>query len=590
MSDFLALLSGLQTKDSKAFWRAIKLLNKQESSIPTLVSNGSKVEGSKEKATLLNHFFHGCFNKTLPPLVPQPSLLSPDGCPAVLLCSEEEVFDLISSLDTSKSTGPDGISARMLKSVATSITPSLTRLFNLSLSTGILPDPWKRARIVPIPKSTQNQSSPTNYRPISILPLVSKLLEKHVHKLLFCHLHENYPISSRQWGFLPGRSAQSALLSVTHNWFQQLEKGNEVCCVFFDLKKAFDSVPHSLLIQKLSEIVVDPYIIQWIHNYLTCRSQFVVVGGEQSCVLPVISGVPQGSVLGPLLFLVFINEVVDQVSLESSMSLFADDIALYRHIKSSVDYWKLQLDITALVDWISRHYLSLQPSKCCYMLITRKRTCSIPPPILYVSEIPLQLVSSVRYLGVQLNSDLSWSPHITNLCTKARQLVGLLYRRFYKHANTSTLLQLYKSFIRPHLEYCAIVWDPHLLKDVEALEKVQRFALRMCLKNWSLDHNQLYQQSNLPPLVNRRSNAKLCHLYRIVNDLCDFPDAPVQQREIVYDNRQTNHLQLSNMQARTNQFHNSYFPKTISLWNSLPFSLLSSSSLSSFKLGLKQST
>ena len=144
------------------------------------------------------------------------------------------------------------------------------------------------------------------------------------------------------------------------------------------------------------------------------------------------------------------------------MSLFADDIALYRHIKSSVDYWKLQLDITALVDWISRHYLSLQPSKCCYMLITRKRTCSIPPPILYVSEIPLQLVSSVRYLGVQLNSDLSWSPHITNLCTKARQLVGLLYRRFYKHANTSTLLQLYKSFIRPHLEYCAIVWDPHL--------------------------------------------------------------------------------------------------------------------------------
>ena len=127
---------------------------------------------------------------------------------------------------------------------------------------------------------------------------------------------------------------------------QQLENGNEVCCAFFDLKKAFDSVPHSLLLQKLSEIVVDPYIIQWIHNYLTCRSQFVVVGGEQSCVLPVISGVPQGSVLGPLLFLVFINEAVNQVSLESSISLFADDIALYRYIKSSVDHWKLQLNIS----------------------------------------------------------------------------------------------------------------------------------------------------------------------------------------------------------------------------------------------------
>ena len=220
----------LQSKDSKAFWKAIRLLNKKESLIPTLVSNGYRVESSKEKATVLNHFFHDCFNKTLPPLTPQPSLLCPVDCPADLLCSEEEVFDLISSLDTSKSTGPDGISARMLKSVATSITPSITRLFNLSLSTGILPDPWKSARIVPILKSTQNQSSPTNYRPISILPLVSKLLEKHVHQLLFCHLQENYPISSRQWGFLPERSAQSALLSVTHNWVQQLVMKFAVFC------------------------------------------------------------------------------------------------------------------------------------------------------------------------------------------------------------------------------------------------------------------------------------------------------------------------------------------------------------------------
>ena len=189
------------------------------------------------------------------------------------------------------------------------------------------------------------------------------------------------------------------------------------------------------------------------------------------------------------------------------------DIALHRCIKSPLHYWKFKLDIAALVDWISRHHLSLQPSKCCYMLITRKKACSIPPPILYVSGTPLLSVSSVRYLRVQLNSDLSWSPHISNLCAKARRLVGVLYRQFYKHVNTSTLLHLYKSFIRPHLEYCAIVWDPHLLKDIDALEKVQRFALRMCLKSWSLDHNQLYERSKVPPLANRRSNAKFCHLF-----------------------------------------------------------------------------
>ena len=169
---------------------------------------------------------------------------------------------------------------------------------------------------------------------------------------------------------------------------------------------------------------------------------------EKSCVLPVISGVPQGSVLGPLLFLIFINEVTNQGSLDSFMSLFVNEIALYRCIKSPVDYWKLQLDINTLVNWICQQCLSLQPAKCCYMLVSRKRTSSLPPPILYVSGSPLQRVTSVRYLGVELTQDLSWSLHASHLCAKARQLIGLLYRRFYKHANTATLLQLYKSFIR----------------------------------------------------------------------------------------------------------------------------------------------
>ena len=142
----------------------------------------------------------------------------------------------------------------------------------------------------------------------------------------------------------------------------------------------FDPTTHSLLLQRLCEIHTDPFIVQWIRSYLTCRSQVVVVGGEQSSAVPVISGVPQGSVLGPLLFLIFINEVVHQVSQDSCMSLFADDMALYRPIHSTADYYELQRDISAIVNWINASLLALQPSKCCYMIITRKRSLKLPPP------------------------------------------------------------------------------------------------------------------------------------------------------------------------------------------------------------------
>ena len=378
------------------------------------------------------------------------------------------------------------------------ITPGLTRLFNLSLTTGCFPDDWKLARVVPVPKSSDH-SSPSNYQPISILLILSKLLERHVYGLIFYHLRDNCPISSRQWGFLPGRSSVSALLSVTHEWLKNLEDGNEVCSVYFDLRKAFDSVPHRLLLQKLSDIQLDPYIIQWIESYLSERSQLVAVGGACSPILPVISGVPQGSVLGPLLFLIYINNVVNQISPESSMSLFADDMALYRPIHSTTDYSILKLDISTLSTWIKNNSLSLQPVKCCAMLISRKWSCFPAPPTLFVEGVQLPYVTSVKYLGISITSSLSWSQHISNVHSKARKLIGILFRKFYKNAQSSTLLQLYKSFIRPHMEYCSPVWDPHLTKDTMLLENAQKFSLRVCLKDWSSSYEELLCKANLPP-------------------------------------------------------------------------------------------
>ena len=216
------------------------------------------------------------------------------------------------------------------------------------------------------------------------------------------------------------------------------------------------------------------------------------------------------------------------------------------------------------------------------MLISRKKNSNLPPPGITVGSTPLTTVSSVKYLGLQIRSDLSWSTHVANLCIRARRLIGLLYRWFGKHADPATLLQLYKSFIRPHLEYCSIVWSPYLLGDIESLEKVQRFALRVCLKNWTCDRDHLYTQSGVPALAERRSRARLCHMYKIVNSLTIMPESPLELRVIHYNNRFSHPLQLRNIFARSNQFQNSFFPGTIPLWNSLPHITISSPTLPTF--------
>ena len=462
---------------------------------------------------------------------------------------------------------------------------SWTMYSNRSIASGCYPQAWKLARIVPIHKSG-DKATPTNYRPISILSIVSKVLERHVHTVVSNFLAENAPISPCQWGFMSHLSATSALCSITHNWSQALDGGNEVCSIFFDIRKAFDSVPHVHLLDKLAALHLDPRIIAWLHSYLMGRSQLVVVGGEQSTCLPVISGVPQGSVLGPLLFIVYINDVATRISPYSRISLFADDMTLYRTIYVPADYNILQDDVTAISQWVDDNYLTLHTGKCCLMFVTRRHSLSNPPPPLYLGTSPLNQVNSVKYLGIMLTSDMSWSLQVTRVSTKVRKLTGLLYCRFYRYSSPGTLTKLYVTYIRPHFEYAAAVWDPYLIKDINLLEKTQRFALKVCAKNWSLSHDELLSHLQLPPLSERRSQAKLCHLFKIMHGLEDFPAAPVKLKELHYSTRSDNSQLLQPLYSRTSQFQHSFFPHAISLWNMLPGDSVSSSSLSSFKHSL----
>ena len=233
----------------------------------------------------------------------------------------------------------------------------MTHLFNLSIKLGELPDVWKTARVSPIPKS-RNQSGARNYRPISLLSVLSKLLEKHVRNLLIRHFEECHPIFAQQWGFTKGKSTTGALLDATDQWFRLMEQGHDICTVYID----YD---------------VHPQILRLIGHYLCARKQYVCVNGSSSDMLPVTSGVPQGSVLGPLLFNIYIDDITSVPLSNGSMLLYADDIMLYRPIYAVVDYELLQLDINQLCSWTDSNLLKFNSDKCKYMIISRRKQPSL---------------------------------------------------------------------------------------------------------------------------------------------------------------------------------------------------------------------
>ena len=245
----------LHTANKKSFWKMVKRLTNNCSIIPTLIHNDVQISDDVSKAEVLNNEFYNNFNhsKHLSAVVKSRFTTDPENCPTNFLCTDHMVHELIVNLDIRKSSGTDDVSARMLKATADITTPTLTRLFNMSIWTGLFLDCWKTARIVPIPKKGSN-TNPGNYRPVSILPILSKVFERIIYTLVSKHLKVHSLISPYQFGFSSGKSTTSALLALSNGILQSLDQGIEVVSVFFDLSKAFDSVPHALLLQKLIDI------------------------------------------------------------------------------------------------------------------------------------------------------------------------------------------------------------------------------------------------------------------------------------------------------------------------------------------------
>ncbi|CAB4036765.1 Hypothetical predicted protein, partial [Paramuricea clavata] len=348
----------------KLFWSYHKaILHHRKRQNNEITYNGVTAKTAKEKATLFNSYFSSVFHPSSTRSAPSdyPDSLESEGQISEITLDVDEISQCLSYLDTSKATGPDGIPSRLLQACSLEIAPSICELFNHSLHSGHIPSEWKSANVTPVHKKERIEPA-ENYRPISLLPILGKVLERCVCLRFYDHI--SHLITESQHGFLRQRSCVTQLLSVLHAIGQSLDKNIQTDIVYLDFAKAFDSVDHQILLQKLKSYGVRGQLYKWFADYLNGRCQRVVIDGAASHWAPVTSGVPQGSILGPVLFVLFINDLPDILPYEKMAALYADDTKVYNSIRSIADCEKVQQALTNLECWSRDNNLGFNSSKC----------------------------------------------------------------------------------------------------------------------------------------------------------------------------------------------------------------------------------
>ncbi|KAI8516837.1 hypothetical protein Bbelb_054180 [Branchiostoma belcheri] len=456
------------------------------------------IDTPNEKATALNDFF--VQQTDLPGRDDSPATFVPPVSPGTLLESlqvtEDEVRQQLLSLKVGKSCGPDDITPNLLRRVADSISVPLTNLFNMSLSLGQVPSRWKEANVTPVHKGG-SRHAPNNYRPIFLLNIIPKVLENLVNKRLMEHIRPM--LTTHRSGFRAHDNTTLQLVRLVDEWTKAIDKGEVVGCVFLDLRKAFDKVWHGGLFAKLEGYGIRGPMLDWFYSYLTDRRLRVVVQGATSDWKTPLAGVPQGSLLGPTLFILYINDLPSNCA-TCEASLFADDTSLtaaHRSITNVVD--SLNNDLATVSDWLQ--YWKLEAN----------------------AGTTLQVVPSHKHQGVILTNRLTWSLHVNATTNKARRTAGMLCA-LRKKLPQDILLQLYKIMVRPVVEYADILWAGLTLRDQRLLEAVQYRSARMISGHHGIpypSYRSVYSQLRLPSLTFRRKFHTLTALYKLMNG--DYP-------------------------------------------------------------------
>ena len=567
--------------NSKNSWQAInELLNKKPKStqVTQLNVDDQVITGDRNIADCFNQYFSsiGCklsesiHNINIEPM----AFVTPvESSFHFSRISVQEVLSALNQLNLRKSPGLDGISVKLLKDTSDVIAQPLANIFNLSLQTGIFPDDWKIAKISPVFKEG-NKTDCGNYRPISVISVVAKLFEGLVYNQLRTFISDNNILVKQQSGFRSQHSTETALLGSTNEWLYNMDSGLINGVLFLDLKKAFDTVDHEILLKKLHLYIIKGTPYAWLKSYIQNRKQICLMNGKKSHAREIRCGVPQGSNLGPILFLLYINDLPKCLE-ATRANLFADDTNLScAGLDVSEIEIKLKKDLENVHSWLRCNKLTLNDTKTEYMIIgSRYRLNKLedfPEISLAIGDNDIKRVTSKKSLGFIIDDQLKWGMHIDAQCKKISKGIALL-RRAKSFVPLHILNNMYNALVLPHMTYCSTIWNDGSNTILKKLSKLQKRAARVITgPSYEVRSTQILESLNWIPIEDTLNNRETTMTFKaLTNRLPDYVQNFFKTSENCNYSLRSNNIKLSLPKPKTNFLKRSFSFRAAQGWNEI---------------------
>ena len=568
----------LQSKNQSVFYKFVNSKLHVKPRIPVLRSNNEIFVTDKDKSNCFNKFFESVFtvdNGTVPQLPNSEN----DLCD--IHFNEFSVLHALSSINTNASMGPDSIPSLVLNNYRDQLCQPLSTIFNVSFQQSRVPDLWSVAHVVPIFKGKGEKSNCKNYRPVSLTSSVCKVMETIIKNEIFDHVGRFGLLTRHQHGFRSKFSTISQLLECLNDWTSVLDNNKQTDVAYLDFAKAFDSVSHPKLLSKLRSLGISGLLLQWIESFLENRTQRVRTGSQLSDAANVTSGVPQGTVLGPVLFLLYVNDLTTVVK-DSSIKLYADDVKLY--VTADLRSDQLKDDLRNVSEWAKLWQLNLSFEKCKVLNVSRHPTRNMYE----LDNNPLENVSSITDLGIMIDSSLKPHLHVHQVVCRAKKTSACIFKSF-RSRNHKFLIDMFKVYVRPLLEYASVCWNPGYVTDIDAIERVQKsFICRFYGLQEGLSYAQKLKMFGLDSLELRRTHNDLTEVYKIFHGL-----SPLRREEFFsltnHQHSTRGHVLKIKLEKFTHNERKYFFTnRVIPVWNSLSDYEVLAPSVETFKNRLKK--